>query len=505
MCARLTPQTPPKSRWGAEVLAFAVDTVRANAPLAIVMLLLGGAGVSFALGVFRASWAAASLAALGALAVAIDLAVRVLVQHEALPAPLAGLSSDGAGVFCVLVLTLAAALTVLGGAATIRSDHGAAGAVALALALVSASGWCAALLARDWVVMVIGAEAGWLSGAGLIALSGERERGALNGALRMLAAGGAGAAFMLIGVGLIGAGAGDLNVATLSALETQAPASVAVGVVLVLVSLAIKAGVAPLHAWTGAALGRAGSFAALSVGAVSMVGAMALIARVSAHAVATPDVGDGVTLVLAALGAASVAIGSVQAIGAQTLPRLAGYALGAQAGCVLITLALGSPAALAAALLQVLAACASALALLGGAAGGGDTRAFSALDGLSRRAPMAAAAMAAGALGLISAPLTLGFLGRWRMIETAVGVGWWWAALAAIGASLAGVFYGGRLIERVYFRRAGDVSDAQPPAWGLTLAPLLLIAIALNALGVDPAILLRAAAHAAALTSAGAP
>jgi NADH:ubiquinone oxidoreductase subunit 2 (subunit N) len=104
----------------------------------------------------------------------------------------------------------------------------------------------------------------------------------------------------------------------------------------------------------------------------------------------------------------------------------------------------------------------------------------------------------------MGAPLTIGFLGRWRMIEAAVGVGWWWAACAAIAASLAGVFYGGRLIERVYFRRA-STSVESAPRWGFAFAPALLAAILATAWGVEPSVLLHAAGAAASLMVGLAP
>ena len=131
------------------------------------------------------------------------------------------------------------------------------------------------------------------------------------------------------------------------------------------------------------------------------------------------------------------------------------------------------------------------------AAAGGDT--LSALDGLGRRAPVASVAITAGALSLMGAPLTIGFLGRWRLIEAALGVGWWWVAAVTIAASLAGVFYGGRLIERLYFRHASETLIASRDPWRLALAPALISAIAAVALGLQPIVLLRAAESASQL------
>jgi len=118
---------------------------------------------------------------------------------------------------------------------------------------------------------------------------------------------------------------------------------------------------------------------------------------------------------------------------------------------------------------------------------------------------LASLTITVGALNLMGAPLTLGFLGRWRLIEASVGVDWWWAAGAAIGASLAGVFYGGRLIERVYFRRAAETQDPPRDAWRLALAPALMASVLVISIGLAPTPLLKAAAAAAALMSGTSP
>jgi multicomponent Na+:H+ antiporter subunit D len=226
--------------------------------------------------------------------------------------------------------------------------------------------------------------------------------------------------------------------------------------------------------------------------------------RIGAAAAAAPSVAPGVEAMLAGLGALSIAIGSVQAMGAGNLRRLAAYAFASQAGCVLLSVSLGSPAGFAAALVQLFALEAAMFALLGATAASRDG-ALAALDGLGRRYPVAGVAVTAGALSLMGAPLTIGFLGRWRLIEAAVGVGWWWVAGIALLSSLAAVFYGGRLIERVYFRRAAAVTSADRQLWRGVAAPALAAAIFAIGLGVEPSFVLDASARAAALMFGGAP
>ena len=102
-------------------------------------------------------------------------------------------------------------------------------------------------------------------------------------------------------------------------------------------------------------------------------------------------------------------------------------------------------------------------------------------------------------MSFMGAPLTLGFLGRWRLIEAGVGAGWWWATGAAIITSLAAVFYGGRLIERLYFRRATEATAYDNDVWRFARAPALVAVIVAIACGLAPGLLLDLAARASAL------
>jgi multicomponent Na+:H+ antiporter subunit D len=476
-----------------------------HAPMLMIAAPLIGAALAALPAPARVSWALAALAALAAAYFGGDLALRTLLTG----APLAyygegvALAPDGFGVFAAALILGVGALSMIAAGDLVKALNPRAAPLGFALALCVIAGWVGALAARDLLGFALSVEIGWLAGVALTALSGERDRMAINGAMRMLSAGAVGSALLLVGVGLIGRAVGSWDINAMEHARIAAPGLASAGAALVIAALALKAGVAPLHLWAGAAFGRAGALALLMLGAVGVVGALAALMRIGAHALGAPAMGGGVAAGLAALGLASVLIGSVQAIGARTLPRLAAYAAAAQAGCILISLALGSQAGYAAALVQLLALAASALALLAGAAAAGGARTLAALDGLGRRAPLAGVAFTAGALGLMGAPLTVGFLGRWRMIEAAVGVGWWWAACAAIAASLAGVFYGGRLIERVYFRRANTSVEAAP-RWGFAFAPALLAAIAATAWGVEPSLLLHASGAAASLMM-GAP
>jgi formate hydrogenlyase subunit 3/multisubunit Na+/H+ antiporter MnhD subunit len=488
------------------VTAEILDLARAHAPLLLVVVPLAGAAAAVAVPSPRLSWILATAAAWVAAAIAGDMAVRGVLAGVPVSVAREGvaLAVDGVAAFAAPLIAAAAALATLAAGALLKDFSPRAAPFAMALTLCVSAGWTGALLARDFIALFLAAETAWLSAAGLAALSAERDRGALNGAWRMLGMGGAAAMLMLLGVGLIHRAVGGVTLEAIPAAQIAAPGVAAAGVGLVLLGLALKAGVAPLHAWAGAAYGRSGGLAAIVLGAVAATGALATLIRVAAHATQAPALGEGVAAALAALGATSIIIGSVQAVGSSNLGRLAAYAGASQAGGVLLAVALGSRAGFEAALIQWFALGAAMTALLAGGAVG-RVGALAGLDGMGRRAPLASAAVTAGALSLMGAPLTIGFLGRWRLVEAGVGAEWWWPAGAVTFASLAGVFYGGRLIERLYFRRAGAAFAGDGSIWRLTLAPALAAAIAAVTLGLSPAQLLQAAGNAAGWLVGGTP
>jgi multicomponent Na+:H+ antiporter subunit D len=332
----------------------------------------------------------------------------------------------------------------------------------------------------------------------LVALSSHKSRGALNGALRMVTLGGVAAAFFLLGIALAERGLGTATLADIAGQRLAAPNMASVGVALIMLAVACMAGIAPLNAWTAATYGKGSNFAVLAVASIGACGAMLALAHLSVAVLPAPALGGRLGLALSVLGVASAIIGSLQAIGAANIWRLAGYSAAAQLGCVVLAIALGSPAGLEAAFVQTLALGASSIALIGAAALGGVDDSMSSLDGLGRRAPFASIVMTAGALSLMGAPLTLSFLGRWRLVEAALGIGWWWVAAAAIVLSLAGSYYGGRIIERIYFRHATQTTSGakEELRWKFALAPALVAAFITIVSAVEPSLLLRAASAA---------
>lgn len=480
------------------MLAY-LDLARVHAPMLMLALPLIGAALMLICGPSRLCWVVGCVIACAASAVGVDYAIGVLSGAPQVTA-IAGVSlyADGVGVFGAAMLGSLGALAFVATGASLKDGGNRAAPLALSLFFCILAGWLGALLARDLIAIFASTQVAWLASVGLTAFYGARDRAALNGALRMLGAGGVAAALMLFGVGMVWSAVGSVNLDALPLAHIGAPNMAGAGALLVALGLAVYGAIAPFHTWVSAAVGRGGPIVVLGVGALGIVGALTVLARFSGYAITAPDIGAGISASLGVLGGASVVIGSVQAVGASNVARLTAYACVSQAGCILLSIALGSPAGVAATLMQILALAAAALAFYGGAASG-RVQNLPMLDGYGQRAPLASAAMTAGALSFMGAPLTLGFLGRWRLVEAGVGAGWWWASVLVIIVSLAGVFYGGRIIERIYFRRASETFGGEAGLWRLALAPALLAAIVTISLGLAPGLLLRWAANAASM------
>ncbi|MBI3440126.1 MAG: hypothetical protein HY054_15995, partial [Proteobacteria bacterium] len=433
-----------------------LELAHTHAALLALSLPFMGAALAAVIGHARIGWIVAVVASVAATVAAGDHWARALsggaipfIVHEGL-----SLDADGLGAFAQGVIASATAVAACCGLAFYRGDERAASAFSPSLLLTLSGGWSGAVLASDFTTLFGFVEVAWLSSVGLTALSTGRSRGAINGALRMAALGGVAAALFLLGMALAERALGSATIATIAGQRIVAPTMAAAGLTLMLAALACKAGLAPMNAWTAATYGKANAFATLAVGGIGAGGALFALTRIATAGLAAPAIGAGIGLGLSVLGVASAVFGSMQAIGAGNIWRLAAYSAAAQMGCVVLAVALGSQAGLEAALIQTIAVSASVYALVGGAALSGIDARMTSLDGLGRRAPFAGIVMTAGALSLMGAPLTLSFLGRWRLVEAALGIGWWWAAAAAIVLSLAGSYYGGRVIERIYFRHA---------------------------------------------------
>ncbi len=347
-----------------------------------------------------------------------------------------------------------------------------------------------------------------LSAYALIALG--RRRQALLAAFRYLVMGTVGGTFLLIGIGLMYALTGTLNMADLAeripALYGNRALSAALG--FIAVGLAIKAAVFPLHAWQPDAYSEAPSAASLLLAGAGAKVAIYAFLRYAFGVFGAELVSERLPLAQIALlaGIAAMLIGSAVACFQTDLKRLLAWSSIGQVGYIVTGLGLATRQGLAAAYLHLVnhglikaglfAAAGIVLLRLGSVR-------LDALAGLAQRMPWTFAAILIGGLSLIGVPLSAGFVSKWALAQALVAGQHWWMLAAMLASSLLALVYVGRVVEVMWFRTPPAAAPAELTSVGMPLTAWALVLLTL-ALGIDGSGLARLAdAAAATLLGAG--
>jgi formate hydrogenlyase subunit 3/multisubunit Na+/H+ antiporter MnhD subunit len=287
-----------------------------------------------------------------------------------------------------------------------------------------------------------------LSAVVLACLGGSRE--ALQAALRYLVLGLLGSLAFLMGVALIYADYGSLDMAALrSAIEAGPAAWVALS--LMTAGLMIKSALFPLHFWLPPAHANAPAPVSAVLSALVVKAALYLILRLWL------ELFDGVVtqtaaVIVGVLGAVAVVWGSWAALRAERLKLMAAFSTVAQLGYLFMFLPLlealpageDKDAALGAFVLLALTHgfAKSAFFLAAGVImqRAGHDR-IAELGGTARALPVTAFTIALAGVALIGLPPSGSFLAKWQLLSTVFVTGQWvWLPVIGVGTLLAGAY-----------------------------------------------------------------
>ncbi len=324
----------------------------------------------------------------------------------------------------------------------------------------------------------------------LVALGNNRR--ALWAAYQYLIIGTIGASFFLIGIGLLYAVTGTLNMLDLAVRIAELGDSrvVLAALVFIVVGICIKLALFPLHVWLPNAYAYAPSIVTVFVAATATKVAIYLLIRFiyTVFIGGFPESALPLQITFIALGVAGIFIASLVAIYQTNVKRLFAYSSVAQIGYIIVGLGLGTAIGLQASLLHVFnhalmkGALFMALAAVMFRIGGVELRD---LAGLGKRMPWTMAAIVGGGLSLIGVPLTVGFISKWYLVLGAIEAGMWPLAVLLVAGSLLAVIYVWRIVETAYFQPAADGSSARSEAPLSFLLPLWLLLLANVYFGID--------------------
>ncbi len=350
----------------------------------------------------------------------------------------------------------------------------------------------AILLSADVFNVYVCLEMMTLAAIALILLDTKED--ALNGAFRYLLAAFLASTFYLLGVAILYAGYGRLDLAGLAGVVAANPATW-VAAALIAAALALKSALFPLHFWLPRAHSAAPAPVSALLSALVVTASFYLFLRFFT-AVFAPIMTVAASTFVGVLGAAAIVWGSLQAMRQQRLKVLVAYSTVAQVGYAFVSVPIvvaavhagpegtswGTMAWSGAIYHAVSHAMAKAAMFL--AAGnivlalGGDR--IVGISGIATQLPMSTYAFGMAGMTLIGLPPSGGFVAKWLLVSAAIQGGqWWWAVTFLAGGLLtAGYIF---LVLGQELSRAESDRDvaAQPVPVRMEVAALSLAIVSL--------------------------
>ncbi len=279
-----------------------------------------------------------------------------------------------------------------------------------------------------------------------------RQTKSLEAGLKYLIIGSVGSATLLYGLALIYGATGSTQFDAISnaigdTVKFTDPLLLT-GVALAAAGLAFKASIAPFHQWTPDVYEGAPTPITTFMAVATKTAAFAIFLRLFDEALADTQVQWGPAL--AALAVITIVVGNVGAIGQGSLKRMLAWSGVAQAGYILAGLVVGTQLGLkatafylAAYLFMNVAAFAVVVARERVSEHGDGIRS---LENLGAASPLLAVPMTVAMLSLAGFPATVGFIGKFYLIEATVDGNYAWLGVVIVVGSMISLVYYLRVI-----------------------------------------------------------
>jgi NADH-quinone oxidoreductase subunit N len=300
-------------------------------------------------------------------------------------------------------------------------------------------------------------------------------------AVKYLLLGSFASAFMLFGMALVYGETGHTQLAQIAlAMRGGGPLDPLLvgGIILMFVGFAFKVSAAPFHFWTPDVYQGAPTSVTAFMSVATKVAAFAVLIRV--FDVVFASYANRWTPVVIAVAIISMLVGNLAALTQTSVKRMLAYSGIAQAGYILIGVAVGvtQPLGIQGALYYLAA---YAVTNLGAFAvvtvmssRGEDLDSYSSLRGLWHRRPYVAAAMGFFLLSLGGFPATAGFFGKFLVFAAAIQANNVALAVWGIGTSALSVYYYLRVALLMFQRPEPEAAPYEWPRTSLAGGSVLL-------------------------------
>jgi NADH-quinone oxidoreductase subunit N len=358
----------------------------------------------------------------------------------------------------------------------------------LYLLLLLATLGCAALVASShFVSLLLGLEILSISLYAMVAYLKDGKL-ALEAGIKYLILASASAAFLLFGMALVYASTGSMEFARIREVSLTPPELplLLAGIVLTVTGIGFKLGVVPFHLWTPDVYQGAPAPVAAFVATTSKSAMVALLLRyfyLSGAIEYRP-----VFIVFSTIAIASMCAGNLLALRQTNVKRILAYSSIAHFGYILVAFLAGGTIALEAVSFYLVAYTVTTLAAFGIVSVlSGAERDADELDdyrGLFWRRPVIASVFTAALFSLAGIPATMGFVGKFYVLDAGAAAAAWPLIIILVVTSVAGLFYYLRVVVTLYSTppelattRVLSVNQRAPWSGVLMLAVLAILLI----------------------------
>lgn len=286
---------------------------------------------------------------------------------------------------------------------------------------------------------------------------------------------------MLLGIALIYGSQGTFSIEKMNFTTHLKSNFQIVGMMFLLLSMAFKASVAPMHFWTPDIYDGAPTVFTSFMATIVKVAVFVGFVRLFQGAFGTLD--KTWTLWISILIVVTLFIGNITAVFQQSVKRMLAYSSISQAGFMLFAVLINSDAAREGLLIYSIA---YSLATIGAFAvlAKMTDYSFEGFNGLAKHQPVLAFTATICLLSLAGIPLTAGFLAKFYMLKAAIATGQYlWLVIFAVIMAAVSAYYYFRVIQAMYFKD-GPTNSVQ--ATGLEKLMLIVICILIVIIGMFP-------------------
>lgn len=431
--------------------------------------------------------------------VVISLAINVLMLVDEFTGTAMGMIQYNAySGLMILLFQIVLFLAVLVSNASVETTRMHVGAY-YSLLMGATLGMMFVAGSSDLLTIFVGVELTSISSYAMVSMKRNDSRAA-EAAVKYVIIGGMSTALTIYGISMLYGLTGSTDIATIAAQTQLEGVNLMLGIALVsmIAGYGFKIAAVPFHMWapdvyegasTPVSMFLATGSKKMGLSVFFQIFLVLFVAGSSCAAIA----GEEVQYLFAIIAAFTMTVGNVVAIAQNNIKRMLAYSSIAQAGYILIVMAVMSEYALSAGLFHMFTHVfmkGGAFLIVGALICAGIGEKISDYRGLAKKAPFLAFAMMLFLFSLAGIPPLAGFTSKFFLFSSAIGSvdgvtsQWVWLAFVAILNSAISLYYYARVVKAMYVEKGDNTEKIKIPK--PFLAGIVICVVAVIVLGVYP-------------------